>query len=302
MKPKLWLAYAIITTLFWGIWGAFTGLPSSYGFPETLIYCVWAITMIPPALFALNTVGWALDKSKRAVVYGLLIGFLGAGGQMILFHAVTLGPPYLIFPIISLSPMVTIVLSFLILKERTGILGTLGIVLALIALPLFDYSGKVDGTDFSLTWFPLAILVLLAWGLQAYYMKSANEHMKAESIFFYMMISGLFLIPVALWMTDFTAPVNYGLQGPWLAAAIQILNAIGALCLVYAFKYGKAIVVSPMTNAGAPLITAVISMILLGFTPNAYKITGIVLAIVAAVFLAFDPGDEDINSTGTKME
>jgi drug/metabolite transporter (DMT)-like permease len=126
--------------------------------------------------------------------------------------------------------------------------------------------------------------------------------MKAESIFFYMMISGLFLIPVALWMTDFTAPVNYGLQGPWLAAAIQILNAIGALCLVYAFKYGKAIVVSPMTNAGAPLITAVISMILLGFTPNAYKITGIVLAIVAAVFLAFDPGDEDINSTGTKME
>ena len=41
MKSKLWLVYAIVTTLFWGVWGAFTGLPPSYGFPETLIYCVW---------------------------------------------------------------------------------------------------------------------------------------------------------------------------------------------------------------------------------------------------------------------
>jgi drug/metabolite transporter (DMT)-like permease len=299
MKPKLWLAYAVITTLFWGVWGAFTGLPASYGFPETLIYCVWALTMIPPALIALKTAGWALDKTNRAVGYGLLIGLLGAGGQMVLFHAVTLGPPYLIFPIISLSPMVTILLSFVILKERTGVMGTLGIILALIALPLFDYSGGSVEAEFSLSWFPLAILVLLAWGLQAYYMKSANEHMKAESIFFYMMVSGLLLIPVALWMTDFSEPVNYGLRGPWLAAGIQILNAVGALCLVYAFKYGKAMVVSPMANAGAPLITAVISMLLLGFAPNSFKLAGIVLAIIAAVLLAFDPGDEEANQRKT---
>ena len=36
---------------------------------------------------------------------------------------------------------------------------------------------------------------------------------------------------------------------------IQILNAVGALTLVYAFRYGKAIVVSPLINAGAPLLT-----------------------------------------------
>jgi hypothetical protein len=37
-------------------------------------------------------------------------------------------------------------------------------------------------------------------------------------------------------------------------------------------------------------------MLLLGFLPNAYKVAGIVLAIIAAVLLAFDPGDEDIVS------
>ena len=43
-------------------------------------------------------------------------------------------------PVISLSPAITIALSFVLLRERTGKLGALGIVLALVALPLFDLS------------------------------------------------------------------------------------------------------------------------------------------------------------------
>ena len=123
--------------------------------------------------------------------------------------------------------------------------------------------------------------------------------MNAESIFFYMMVMGLMLIPVALLMTDFSTDINYGFEGPWLAAGIQILNAIGALCLVYAFRYGKAMVVSPMTNAGGPLITALIAMAILGFIPNIYKIIAIVIAIIAAVLLAFDPGDEEKTKNNT---
>ena len=68
----------------------------------------------------------------------MTIGLLGAGGQMLLFKALTIGPAYFIFPIISLSPAITIALSFVLLRERTGKLGALGIVLALVALPLFD--------------------------------------------------------------------------------------------------------------------------------------------------------------------
>ena len=292
MKSKLWLVFAIVTTVFWGIWGAFAGLPAENGFPETLIYCVWAITMIPPALIVLKMVGWKLQTDKKAILYGSIIGLLGAGGQMILFHAVTMGPSYLIFPIISLSPMVTILLSYLFLKERTGILGSIGIVLAIVALPLFDYSNGDNEGEYGVLWFAFSILILLAWGLQAYFMKLANESMDAESIFFYMMIMGLILIPVALWMTDFNMDINFGIDGPWLAAGIQILNAIGALCLVYAFRYGKAMVVSPLTNAGGPLITALIAMSIMGFIPNTFKIVAIALAIIAAVLLAFDPGDE----------
>ncbi len=202
------------------------------------------------------------------------------------------GPAYLIFPIISLSPCVTIALSMLVLGERTGKLGTLGIVLALASLPLFDLSfgGSADNV---VGWAPLALLIMLCWGVQAFFMKLANHAMSAESIFFYMMLSGLLLAPVALAMTDFSRPVNLGWDGPWLTATIHSLNAVGALTLVFAFRHGKAIMVAPLTNAGAPLATAALSLILVGTMPGALKLAGLALALVASVLLAIEPEADD---------
>ncbi len=289
MNRRAGLAYALVTTLFWGVWGAFAGMPADHGFPETLIYVVWAITMIPPALYALARTGWSLQTDRRSVLLGAVIGLTGAGGQMLLFHAVHTGPTYLIFPLIALSPVVTIALSLLWLQERTTLIGALGIVIALAALPLFDYQPGQGLSGHGLAWFVYSLIILAAWGVQAFFIKLANRSMSAEGIFLYMTLMGLALIPVALWMTDFSHPINYGRDGPYLAAVTQILNSVGALTLVYAFRYGKAIVVSPLTNAGAPLITALLALALLGLVPQPLKIAGIVLAFVAAALLAIEP-------------
>ncbi|MBV7536717.1 DMT family transporter [Duganella sp. sic0402] len=285
-----WLVYALTTTLLWGVWGAFAGLPSQHGFPETLIYVVWALTMLPPALFVLARNGWRVRRDGRSIAYGLAIGVLGAGGQMVLFYAVKAGPAYLIFPLISLSPVLTIALSFLFLRERTGVMGMAGIVLAICALPLFDYTPGGAPQQYGV-WFVLALGVLVAWGLQAYFIKLANASMDAESIFFYMTLSALLFIPVALAMTDFSQPINYGPSGPLLAAATQILNAVGALTLVYAFRHGKALMVSPLVNAGAPLLTTMIAMALAASVPTGYRLAGIGLSLAAALFLALQPDE-----------
>ena len=290
---RAWLLNAIATVVLWGIWGAFSGLSPQRGFPETLVYCVWALTMIPPAIIVLWQNQWKLDRSPRAIAYGAAIGLLGAGGQMLLFYTVTRGPAYLIFPIISLSPVITIAMSFLLMGERTGRLGMLGIVLALLALPTFDFAPAAGDPAQGVGWLLPAIAVMICWGVQAYYMKAANHFMSAESIFFYMMLTGLALIPIALAMTDFAKPINLGLDGPWLAAAIQLLNAIGALTLVFAFRYGKAIIVAPLTNAGAPLATAIISLALLGVLPGSLKMVGIGLALIASLLLAIEPDADD---------
>ncbi|MCC2977917.1 DMT family transporter [Sphingomonas sp. PL-96] len=287
---RAWLINALTTVVLWGFWGAFSGLSPKHGFPDTLVYCVWALTMVPPALLVLGLTGWKLDPSPRAVAYGLAVGLLGAGGQMVLFYAVARGPAYLIFPIISLSPVVTIALSFVILRERTGRRGVLGIILALLALPTFDFA---TGSGGSAIWLLPALLVMLCWGVQAYFMKAANNLMSAESIFFYMMLTGLLLTPVAWAMTDRTQAINWAADGPLLAAGIQLLNAIGALTLVFAFRHGKAIIVAPLANAGAPLATAIISMIVLGVMPGPVKLVGIGLALIASLLLAIEPDAED---------
>jgi uncharacterized membrane protein len=290
---RAWFIYALITTLFWGVWGAFAEFPTRHGFPDTLVYVVWTLTMIPPALYAMQRVGWRVQRNGRAVLLGSLIGFTGAGGQMLLFHAVHTGPTYLIFPVIALSPVVTIGLSMAFLRERVTRIGALGVFLALIALPLFNYSpaGEASGSQ-GVTWFIYALIVLLAWGVQGYFMKLANATMDAENIFLYMTITSLLLAPIALWMTDFSTRINYGWQGPGLAAITQILNAVGALTLVYAFRYGRALVVAPLANAGAPMMTAIVSMIVLGVMPNTVTIIAIVLALLAAALLAIEPEEK----------
>jgi drug/metabolite transporter (DMT)-like permease len=286
-----WLGFALATVALWGVWGALSPLSAEHGFPDTLVYCVWALTMIPPALYILWRRGWQLERSPRAIAYGMTIGLLGAGGQMLLFHTLTIGPAYFVFPIISLSPVVTIALSFMLLRERTGWMGGAGIVLALLALPMLDLSfGR--GAGGGLGWFLQSLLIMLAWGLQAYFMRLANNTVRAESIFFYMTVGALLLAPVALAMTDWHQPVNMGLDGPWMTAGIQLLNAVGALTLVYAFGHGMAIVVARLTNAGAPLVTGVLSLIFASVVPGPLKMVGLVLALVASLLLVLEPERE----------
>jgi drug/metabolite transporter (DMT)-like permease len=114
--------------------------------------------------------------------------------------------------------------------------------------------------------------------------------MKAESILFYMVVSGILVVPAALLMTDFRQEVNQGMRRPYLAALIQSLNSVGALTLVYAFRHGKAIIVSPLTNAVAPVIT-IISLNIYRVVPHPVVTPGMVLSVLSTLLLAIE-GEE----------
>jgi drug/metabolite transporter (DMT)-like permease len=294
-SQKLWLLFAFITTAFWGIWGAFIEVPEKAGFPATLGYSVWPLTMIPGAIFALSLIKWKLDTSLKPVLLALLCGAMGCGGQLLLFQALRTGPAYLVFPFISLSPVITILLSYWFLKERATSRCWIGIVLALFAIMLLSYLKPDDSIVKGYTWLIFSLLVALMWGVQAYLLRFTNNIMKAESIVFYTTVTALLLIPVALFMTDFSQEINWGFKGPYLAVLIQLLNVIGFLCLVYAFRFGKAIIVSPMVNAVAPVITVVISLIIYQVIPHPIVIIGMVFASTAAFLMAIEPDEKSGN-------
>ncbi len=285
MKTRLWLIFAVVTTVFWGVWGAFIEIPEKAGFPATLGYSVWALTMVPCALVALRIIGWKLEYDGRSVLLGSAVGFLGAGGQIILFETLRVAPAYLVFPIVSLYPVLTVFLSVTLLGERASRRAWAGIVLALVALPLLSYQPPRQDGAASLMWLLGPLAVFAAWGIQAYVMKLANRTMRAESIFFYMAATAIALIPAALQMTDFSRPINWGFRGPWLAALIQVLNSIGALAVLYALRYGQAIIVVPMTSL-APVLTIILSLFIYGATPHGVLVAGMALASIAIYLMA----------------
>jgi len=63
------------------------------------------------------------------------------------------------------------------------------------------------------------------------------------------------------------------------------LNAVGALCQVYAIRFGKAIIVVPMT-ALAPVITILLSLVLYRVIPDAVLIGGMIAASIAIYLMA----------------
>lgn len=291
MKNKLWLLFILITVCTWGVWGAFSGYQISNGIPDTIVYIAWALSMIPCAIVALIIKKGKVQHDWKSIGLGAAVGLLGAGGQLVLFKALTQGPSYIIYPFISMSPVIVITLAAIFLKERASKWQIAGIVVALVAILLLSLESNSDNSPVSgWLWIVLAVLVLLAWGVQGFFMKFANNSMDAESIFVWMAVWGLVLIPVAYFM-DGSAAAFFAQEGSvvatqfWSSFGIQILNSIGALTLVYAYRYGKAVVVSPMEGL-SPMVTVLLSLIILSVIPNPIPIAGLVCAAFAMYALS----------------
>jgi len=299
MKSRLWLLFILITVVTWGVWGALSGWQlQSTQVPDTIVYIAWALSMIPCAIVAWVIRCRAQKKegaqqtlslfSGRSILLGCLVGLLGAGGQLVLFKALTFGPSYLVYPFISMSPVIVITLAAIFLKERANRWQMVGIVVALAAILLLSLESKSGVVNNWALMIILAVLVLLAWGIQGFFMKFANNEMDAESIFVWMTLTGLILVPVAYFM-DGSAAAFFAQEGMvqtfWTSFGIQILNAIGALTLVYAYRYGKAVVVSPMEGL-SPMVTVLLSLIILSVIPNPLQIAGLVCAAFAMYALS----------------
>jgi drug/metabolite transporter (DMT)-like permease len=282
---RSWILYAGLLVLFWGVWGAFSSQPTErYGYPDEMIYVVWAFTMLVPAAVALRR--QKFDRRPVAAGYGLLAGLTGAGGQLLLFQALSDGPAYLIFPVVSLSPMITVLMAVALLRERISKFAVIGVVAALIAIVLLSIPAGAGGDVDTGSWMLLAILICVAWGAQAYFMrKAALAGVNDATTFGWMTISGLLLVPVAILMMGGLPDAPW--QAPALTAVTQILNAVGALFLVMALSRGKASVVAPITNAMAPVLTIVLSLAIYQTLPTIWGTVGIVLALGGSTLMVY---------------
>ncbi len=131
----MWVYYSLITFLLWGIWGFFAKLSSHYISPQA-VYLWGSAGALIVTLLSLLFLGFHFEIQTRGMLYGLLAGLTGGGGVIFFYYAMKEGKVSLVVTTTALYPLVTILLSYLILREELSLKQAIGMAFALIAMVL----------------------------------------------------------------------------------------------------------------------------------------------------------------------
>ena len=130
MKP--WILYAFMTLMFWGLWGFFSKLASNYSRPrQTLLF--QAVGVIAFALVVLVIERFHVQPTAAGFGWSFAAGFVNFMGFLAFFAAVEKGKVSTIISLSSLYPVITILLSVLLLHEKITAREGAGIAFALAA-------------------------------------------------------------------------------------------------------------------------------------------------------------------------
>jgi transporter family protein len=132
-----WLAPALTSLMIFGFWGLFAKLSLFYiDSKSALVY--QSIGALLAGLFALVLVQFKPEYEIRGLTFGILTGLCSGLGGLFFLFAVTKGKSSTVVTLTSLYPVVTIMLSFIILREGLQAKQILGVIFALVALHLLS--------------------------------------------------------------------------------------------------------------------------------------------------------------------
>lgn len=134
-----WLVYSLLTILLWGVWGAITKAISADidAYTNQVLFGLGVLPVMVIVLFSERLAGGA--NRRRGIFYAFITGVMGGTGNIAFFKAFTAGgKASVVVPATSLSPLVTVILGYFLLKERANGYQKLGLVLAMIAIYLLS--------------------------------------------------------------------------------------------------------------------------------------------------------------------
>lgn len=286
-----WLAWTVLAVVSWGLWAVLSKLLGDALSPG-LSQAISTLGLVPLfiPLLARQAHG-LLQASPWGAALALAGGVVTSLGNVAYYTALNRGgQAAVVVTLAALAPLVTVSLGLAVLRERLTPIQAAGAAGSLLAIWLFNV--PPDGALLSPA-VGYAILPIVLFGLSGFLQKLATNHLDGEIAAVWYI--GAF-VPVGLW---------YAMVEPWpavvparswaLASSLGFFLALGNVAVLAAFaRGGKAAVISPLSNlfpmVGLPLL------LLLGETIGVREWIGIVVALLAAVGLAWEPpaaGDPD---------
>jgi transporter family protein len=130
-----WLPSALLALFSFGLWGLFTKLAIVYiDSKSALVFQTLGVLIV--GFITLGLLNFKLQTNIKGISFGLLTGVAYGVGCLFYFFAADRGKIITVVTLTALYPLITIFLSYFLLKETISLKQLIGIICALLAIYL----------------------------------------------------------------------------------------------------------------------------------------------------------------------
>jgi drug/metabolite transporter (DMT)-like permease len=240
----------------------------------------------PVAMVLLTLVAFAVGGhvTGPAIFWGTLCGFTQSFGMWWFYAALGSGPISVVSPLTAVLVAGVPVAAGVAMGERPGVLASIGIVLALLAVILVSHEASdEDVTPHRLTrkvvW--LTVGSGLAFGLNFVMIAQAPTEAKMWPLVF-ARISATVLVALIAATANLKLPPPFSMK---LALGAGALDAVGSVAMLLALQASLLSLASVLISL-YPAATVVLAMLVLEERVTRWQAAGMVLALVAVALIA----------------
>ncbi len=133
MKTQPWFIPAVSALVLWGVWGLFQKLATNQMPTRNLFSSFGAFTVV---LIMAAIIRFPQQVNFEGTFFAVLAGVCSSLGGLLFLQAMSRGEAAVIITFTALYPVVSVILSFIILHETITLKQGIGIVLALFSMVL----------------------------------------------------------------------------------------------------------------------------------------------------------------------
>jgi transporter family protein len=131
---------SIATVLLWGSWGLESKIIVDRISPwmNQVLFSLGLLPLLAWMFFWRN-LRQVSGSARTGATYGLITGVLGGAGNITLYLALARGgEASVVIPLVGLAPLITVLLAFVLLKEKLNRWQGVGLILALLSIYLLS--------------------------------------------------------------------------------------------------------------------------------------------------------------------
>lgn len=292
-NERMWLVFAILAALCWGVWSILAKFISCDITPYVnhLLFTIGMLFTIPFVIKKCKL----KEANLKGIIWGLVAGVLAIIGNVAVYQSfVKGGLAAVVIPVTNLYPLVTILIAISVMKEKMHWLNGIGILVVVPAIVMLSGQSQIfdDPSLFFANlglklWLIFALVALVFWGLFSAAQKVTTNYISAEWSYLSFIVSSVL---ISIWFMTFgLIDFNFTSQTLWVGSLAGMLNGLGVLASFAAYSAeGKASKVTAIAGALQPVFTIALAIGFLGEKLGLIEFIAIGLAIIGSLLLSVE--------------